>query len=157
LAVTHTPALALHLSKNLLAGLMFIAFGLAGVWLARDLDLGTASDMGPGYFPLIVCALLLALGGALAVTALMRAGEAAEGWAWKPLLLITLSALAFAFLLKPLGLVGTLAVTTALASAAGTLLRPLPLAALAAVLIAVNVGIFVLALKMPIPLWPSVF
>jgi hypothetical protein len=155
--VTHTPAPALHLSKNLLAGLMFIAFGLAGLWLARDLDFGSASDMGPGYFPLIVCALLIALGGALAATALMRAGEAAEGWAWRPLLLITLSALAFAFLLKPIGLVGTLAVTTVLASAAGTMLRPLRLAALAAVLIAVNVGIFVGALKMPIPLWPSVF
>jgi hypothetical protein len=155
--VTDTPAPALHLSKNLLAGLMFIAFGLAGLWLARDLDFGSAGDMGPGYFPRAVCALLIALGGALAVTALMRAGEAAEGWAWKPLLLITVSALAFAFLLKPIGLVGTLAVTTVLASAAGTLLRPLPLVALAAVLIAVNVGIFVLALKMPIPLWPSVF
>ena len=152
-----TPAPALRLSKNLLAGLMFVAFGLAGLWLARDLDFGSASDMGPGYFPLIVCALLLALGGALSVTALMRAGEAAEGWAWKPLLLVTLAALAFALLLKPIGLVGTLAVTTVLASAAGTLLRPLRLAALAAVLIAVNVGIFVLALKMPIPLWPSVF
>jgi hypothetical protein len=152
-----TPAPALHPSKNLLAGLMFIAFGLAGLWLARDLDFGSASDMGPGYFPLIVCALLIALGGALAATALLHAGDPAEGWAWKPLLLITLSALAFAFLLKPIGLVGTLAVTTVLASAAGTLLRPLPLAALAAVLIAVNVGIFVLALKMPIPLWPSVF
>jgi hypothetical protein len=152
-----TPAPALHLSKNLLAGLMFIAFGLAGLWLARDLDFGTASDMGPGYFPRAVCALLIALGGALAATALMRGGEAAEGWTWKPLLLITLSALAFAFLLKPLGLVGTLAITIVLASAAGPSLRPLPLAALAAVLIAVNVGIFVLALKMPIPLWPSVF
>ncbi len=152
-----TSVPALHPSKNLLAGLMFMAFGLAGLWLARDLDFGSASDMGPGYLPLIVCALLTALGGALAVTALMRADEPAEGWAWKPLLLVTLAALAFAFLLKPLGLVGTLAVTTVLASAAGTLLRPLRLAALAAVLIAVNVGIFVLALKMPIPLWPSVF
>ncbi len=152
-----TPAPALYLSKNLLAGLMFIAFGLAGLWLARDLDFGAASDMGPGYLPRAVCALLIALGGALAAASLIRAGEPAEGWAWKPLLLITLSALAFAFLLKPIGLVGTLAVTTVLASAAGTLLRPLRLAALAAVLIAVNVGIFVLALKMPIPLWPSVF
>ena len=39
------------LSKNLLAGLMFIAFGLFGLWLGRDLDAGTAGDMGPGVFP----------------------------------------------------------------------------------------------------------
>ena len=152
-----TPTPAFRLSKDLLAGLMFIAFGLAGLWLARDLDAGTASDMGAGYFPRAVCALLIALGGALCASSLLRAGEPPEGWAAKPLLLITISALAFAFLLKPLGLVGTLAVTTVLASAAGTLLRPLPLMALAAVLIAVNVGIFVVALKMPIPLWPAGF
>jgi Tripartite tricarboxylate transporter TctB family len=152
-----TPAPASRPSKNLLAGLMFVAFGLAGLWLGRDLETGTASDMGPGYFPFVVCALLIVLGGALAAASLLRAGEPAEGLAWKPLLLITLAALAFAFLLKPLGLVGTLAATTVLASAAGTMLQPLRLALLATVLIAVNVGVFVVVLKMPIPLWPSVF
>ena len=146
-----------RLSRNLLAGLMFIAFGVAGLWLARELDAGTAGDMGPGYFPRVVCALLIALGGGISAASLMREGEPAEGWAWKPFLLITISALAFAFLLKPIGLVGTLAVTTVLASAAGPLLRPFALLALAAALITVNVGIFVIALKLPIPLWPSVF
>jgi hypothetical protein len=143
-------------TKNLLAALMFIVFALFGLWLARDLEGGGASDMGPGYFPRIVCIVLIALGGTLAVIDLMRQGEPPEGWAWKPMLLVTASAIAFAFLLRPIGLVGTIAATTVLASAAGTLLRPLALALLVAVLIAVNVGIFVVALKMPIPLWPSV-
>jgi|SRR5688500_16008558 putative tricarboxylic transport membrane protein len=148
---------ATRLNKNLLAGVMFVAFGLFGLWLARDLDGGAAGDMGPGYFPRLVCAVLIGLGGALAAAGLMRESEAPEGWAWRPLLLVTASALAFALLLRPFGLVGTLAVTIVLASAAGTLLRPLALALLVAVLIAANVGIFVIALKMPIPLWPSVF
>ena len=87
----------------------------------------------------------------------MREGEAPEGWAWRPLLLVTASALAFALLLRPLGLVTTLAVTIVLASAAGTLLRPLALMGLVAMLVLANVGIFVIALKMPIALWPSVF
>jgi hypothetical protein len=150
------PTMPTPLNKNLLAGVMFIAFGLFGLWLARDLDGGSAGDMGPGYFPRLVCTVLIALGGALASLGLMSGGEAPEGWAWRPLLLVTASALAFAVLLRPLGLVATLAVTIVLASAAGTLLRPLALALLVATLIAVNVGIFVIALKMPIPLWPPV-
>jgi hypothetical protein len=150
-------ASATLVSKNLLAGLMFIGFGLLGLWLARDLDAGGASDMGPGYFPRAVCALLIVLGGTLAAASLVRAGEPAERWALRPLLLITASALAFALLLKPLGLVGTLAVTTILAGTAGRMLRPGALMALAAALIAINVGIFVLILKMPIPLWPAGF
>ena len=144
-------------SKNLLAGLMFIAFGLAGLTLARDLDAGSAGDMGPGYLPRAVCTLLILLGGGLAGASLMRAGEPAERWGLRPLLLITASALAFALLLKPLGLVGTLAATTVLAGIAGRMLRPVALAALAVVLVMVNVGIFVVILKMPIPLWPPVF
>jgi hypothetical protein len=59
--------------------------------------------------------------------------------------------------LKPVGLVGTLVATTVLASAASKLLRPFALTVLTAVMILTNVGIFVFALKMPIPLWPSVF
>jgi hypothetical protein len=143
-------------TRNILAGLMFMAFGLLGLWLARDLDAGSASDMGPGYFPRLVCIVLVLLGAALSATDLVRQGDSPEGWAWRPFCLITLSALAFAFLLKPIGLVGTIAITTVLASAAASMLRPLALAMLVAVLVAVNVGIFVLLLRMPIPLWPTV-
>jgi hypothetical protein len=43
--------LGVRLTKNFLAGLMFIGFGLLGLWLSVPLDNGTLSDMGPGYFP----------------------------------------------------------------------------------------------------------
>jgi hypothetical protein len=152
-----TNMLKIRPGKNLLAGFMFVAFGLFGLWLGRDLDAGTAGDMGAGYFPRAISMILIALGSALSATDLIRQGEPAAGWAWRPLLLITTASLAFVFLLKPIGLVGTLAVTIILASTAGALLRPFALIVLVAVLIAVNVGIFVFVLKMPIPLWPSVF
>jgi hypothetical protein len=134
---------------------LFIAFGAFGLWLARGLEVGEASEMGAGYFPRVICFLLIGLGALLSATDLLQQTERPEGWAWRPLLLVTASALAFALLLKPVGLVGTLAVTIILASAAGRLLRPMKLAALVVVLIAVNVGIFVVALQIPIPLWPS--
>ena len=69
-AETNRPTL--RPTRNILAGLMFVAFGLLGLWLARDLDGGTASDMGPGYFPQIVCILLVLLGVALSATDLVR-------------------------------------------------------------------------------------
>ena len=99
-------------TKNFVAGLMFTLFGLLGVALSWPLDAGTPGDMGPGYFPRGVCILLIMLGGALSAIDLMQEGERIEGWAWKPLILVTLSSLAFAFLLKPVGLIGTLIVTT---------------------------------------------
>jgi len=99
--------------------------------------------------------LLVAIGAALAVTALLQPGEAPERGTWRPLIFVTLSCLAFALLLRPLGLVLTLLISTVLARFAGGNLRPVALLLLCLILIVANVGIFVIALKIPIPLWPA--
>jgi hypothetical protein len=142
-------------SKDFLAGSLYMAFGLLGLWLGRSLEVGTASAMEAGYFPRLVCALLIAVGAALSATALMRAGDVPERGRWRPLVFVTLSCLAFALLLHSLALVPTLLVTILLACLAGGNLRPLPLLLLSLVLIVAIVGIFVVALRIAIPLWPA--
>src|SRR5262245_1575143 len=129
------------ISKDFLAGILYIAFGLLGLWLARDLETGTASAMEAGYFPRLVCILLIALGVVLAGTALLRPGEAPERGKWRPFIFVTLSSLAFALLLRPLGLVLTLAISTVLARFAGGQMRLLALLMLCLILIVANVGI----------------
>jgi len=98
---------------------------------------------------------LIAVGAALALISLMRTGEVPERGMWRPFIFVTLSCLAFALLLRPLGLVLALAISTVLARFAGRDARPLPLLLLCLVLIVANVGIFVIALKIQIPLWPA--
>jgi len=142
-------------NKDFLAGGLYMAFGLIGLWLGRNLEVGTASAMEAGYFPRLVCALLIAVGAALSATALMRAGEIPERGKWRPLVFVTLSCLAFALLLHPLGLVPTLIVTILLACLAGGNIRLLPLSLLCLVLIVATVGIFVVELHIVIPLWPA--
>lgn len=142
-------------SKDFLAGILYVAFGLCGLWLGRDLELGTAEAMGAGFFPRLVCALLIAIGTLLAALSLMRAGESLERGKWRPFVFVTLSCFAFALLLHPLGLVLALALTTVLARLADGNIRVIPLALLCALLIAINVGIFVVGLRIAIPLWPA--
>jgi len=142
-------------SKDFLAGNLYMAFGLLGLWLGRSLEIGTASAMEAGYFPRLVCMLLVALGATLAVISLLRPGETPERGTWRPFVFVTLSCLAFALLLRPLGLVLTLLISTVLARFAGGNLRPVALLLLCLILIVANVGIFVIALKIPIPLWPA--
>ena len=142
-------------SKNFLAGLMYMAFGLTGLWLRRSLEVGTAASMGAGYFPRLVCGALIAVGAALALMSLMRTGEVPERGMWRPFIFVTLSSLAFALLLRPLGLVLALAISTVLARFAGRDIRPIPLLLHCLILIVANVGIFVVALKIQIPLWPA--
>jgi hypothetical protein len=49
--------------KDFWAGVMFVAFGLAFVWWARDYAMGTSVRMGPAYFPTVLGGLLAVLGG----------------------------------------------------------------------------------------------
>jgi putative tricarboxylic transport membrane protein len=129
-------------SKNFLAGGLYMVFGLVGLWLGRELETGTASAMEAGYFPRLVCALV-------------RASEVPERGRLRPFVFVTLSCLAFALLLRPLGLVLTLLVSILLAALAGGTIRLFPFLLLCLVLIVANVGIFVIALRIVIPLWPA--
>src|SRR6266478_6411294 len=144
-------------SKDFLAGLMYVAFGLTGLWLGRSLEVGTAAAMGAGYFPRLVCGALIAVGAALALISLMRTGEVPERGMWRPFIFVTLSCLAFALLLRPLGLIMTLVISIVLARFAGGNIRPAALSLLCLILVVANVGIFVIAMRIQIPLWPAAF
>ena len=65
----------LHLNKDVAAGAMFMAWGLAGLWLARTYPVGTAMRMGPGYFPNVLGWLLLVFGVGIAVRGALTEGE----------------------------------------------------------------------------------
>jgi hypothetical protein len=57
--------------QNFHAGLMFILFGIAAMVLSRrTLDIGSAADMGPGFFPYYLGALLALMGAVLSASAL---------------------------------------------------------------------------------------
>jgi hypothetical protein len=54
---------------DLVAGVIFIGFGLAFGIAASRYDVGSLLRMGPGYFPLVVAVLLVVLGVVIAVKA----------------------------------------------------------------------------------------
>ena len=57
--------------------------------------------MEAGYFPRLVCALLIAVGAALSATALMRAGEVPERGRWRPLVFTFIFARTYEFANSP--------------------------------------------------------
>lgn len=44
------------------AGILFLMVGLAFLFGAADLDIGTTSNMGEGYFPVLLSLLLISVG-----------------------------------------------------------------------------------------------
>jgi len=78
-------------SKDVWAGLLLIVVGGLAVALGRDYPLGTAMRMGPGYFPMALGTLLVALGGYILAKGL-RSGEAIEaGWSPRALIVLPLA------------------------------------------------------------------
>jgi putative tricarboxylic transport membrane protein len=48
--------------QDLAAGLLFMGLAAFALWIARDYPVGTAVRMSSGYFPLLLCLLLMAIG-----------------------------------------------------------------------------------------------
>jgi len=142
-------------AKDFWAGVMFLAFAGVAVVTARGYTIGTAGRMGPGYFPLALGIVLALIGLVLLVRSLVAPGEAVSGWRWRPLLTIVLAVVLFALAIERLGLVLSL-IAVVIASALATReSRPVEIASLAAALAVFSVGVFVYALRLPLPIWPS--
>ena len=98
------------LSKDFLAGLMFIGFGVFAYVVAftdlskmvgqTRLAIGTPVRMGPGYVPQMLAFVMMGLGAIIAISAAISRPEPLEGGKWKPIVMITLGVLAFGILLE---------------------------------------------------------
>jgi len=87
------------LSKDLLSGLMFIAFGMAALYFGQRLALGTPVRMGPGYVPRMLSFILLSLGSIIVLATLYRTADRAERERyWIPVAGLTVAVFAFAMI-----------------------------------------------------------
>jgi hypothetical protein len=141
--------------KDFFAGLIFIAFGVAAMVIGSNYTLGTAARMGPGYFPRILGILLIVLGAALAIRALRLKGEPLPRWKWRPTLIVLGSVVLFGLIVTHLGLVLSTLILVVVASAASPEFRPKEAVISGVLLAALAVGIFVIGLKLQLPIWPG--
>ena len=144
----------LRLNRDLVAGLMFVAWGAAGLWIASDYPRGTALRMGPGYMPMLLCWGLVILGGIIAIKGLLTAGDSLTAWHLRPLVLVLAAIVAFALLIEPAGLAIATVAIVVIGAAGGLEFRWREALALALGLAAGAVGLFVYGLKLPMLVWP---
>ena len=107
------------LSKDFLAGVMFIAFGLAALWFGRNLAVGTSVRMGPGYVPHMLAYIMMVLGLIVSVVALYSGGEAVEAPKWRPITLVTVGIVVFALMFERFGMFPSLVALILIASLGG--------------------------------------
>jgi hypothetical protein len=140
--------------KDFLSGFIYILFGLGTLILARNYRMGTASRMGPGYFPVCLGVALTIIGIFLAIRALLKGGEEIRNWGIQPLFLITAAIFAFSFLIESFGfLLATLALIM-ISSLAAHRFQLYKVAFLYLFLAVLGYAIFVFGLNLPFKVWP---
>ena len=144
----------IHNKRDVLAGLLFIACGLATMVGASSYPLGTIRHIGPGYFPIILGAVLALLGGAIAIKGLTLSQEPVEGLAVRPLIMVTAAVVAFGLLMRPFGLAAATVALVAISSLAGREFSFLRVILLSVGLVALCALIFIYLLGLSMSLWP---
>ena len=135
--------------------MVFVAVGLAGLWVGRNLNVGSAAEMGEGYFPLLMCKILIGLGALICVIGLSSPGGALERIRWRPLVLVSAAVLVFAAVLELLGVVAAIISSVIVANFAGEPARARSVAILALVLSLAVLAIFVWGLGLPLRALPA--
>jgi hypothetical protein len=154
--------------KDFVSGLMFTTTGAVFAWnSALSYEIGTAGQMGPGYFPLVLGLVLALLGGFIMFFSLVV--ETPDGGvigeiAWRPLVCILGANLLFGALLGGLPSIGfpsfglvvaifALTGVALLADAASFNLRRMLV--LSSILAAGSYGVFIGLLNLQLPVWPA--
>ncbi len=163
--------------RDFWAGLMFIVIGAIFAAGAMNYSMGPAcpaqdpcstslyarftqlsAHPGAGYFPLGLSLLLMLLGAVVlfkALTIESEGGDPIGGFAWRPLGVIVVAIAIFGVMLEPVGMAVTIPVLVFVVSLAGDEFHWKGVLANAVVLTVGSWAIFVLGLKLTIPVWPS--
>jgi hypothetical protein len=153
------------------AGLMFIAFGLffilfslgtpefidsmVGAKLIAGYQMGSSVRMGPAYFPAVLGGMLVFLGLLVVLDSIAEEGPEVAKFHFRPLIFIAISSLAFAYLLKPLGLVLASVILIFICAYGGHEFKWKEVAIMSVVLAIFSVLVFVKGLSLPFPVCPD--
>jgi hypothetical protein len=143
--------------RDFWSGLMFVAVGVAFAVGATNYSMGSSARPGPGYFPLILSVFMSILGAIVlfkALTIEADDGNPVGAFAWRPLVVIVAAILFFGVALPRLGLLITVPLLIIIVSAAGDEFSLKGVLASAVVLTIGAWAIFILGLKLTIPLYP---
>ena len=143
--------------RDFVSGLMFVLVGAGFAAGATNYSMGTSARPGAGYFPLMLSVILVVLGAIVlfkSLTIESPNGDPIGSIAWKPLIIIVAAIVVFGLCPDRLGMVITVPILIIISSFAGDEFRWRGVIISSAVLTFFSWAVFVLGLKLTIPMWP---
>lgn len=143
-------------SQDLAAGVMFVLVGLTALWIGAGYPVGTWQRPGTGVLPLILSCALIGIGGIIAIKGLIIRGPGLlDGvWAWRPIIMVTLAAIAFALVVDSGGLVLAMVVSMTLCALGTPETRWREFTIFTVIMVVIGVALFIKGLGMPIKVFP---
>ncbi|MGH6770229.1 MAG: tripartite tricarboxylate transporter TctB family protein [Xanthobacteraceae bacterium] len=143
--------------RDLIAGLLFVAIGVATIAGASDYPIGTMRNIGPGYYPILLGVALVLLGGGVIVNAFRfeREGTVDDaGLALRPLVMVIAAMAAFGGLVRPFGLGAAIVALIVISSLGGRDISLVRMLLLSAAMTALAWAVFIWLLGLPMSMWP---
>ena len=135
------------------AGIIFAVIGLAGLYFGKDLTYGSASRMGPGYFPMWLSGIILGMGVILVCRALVIKGPRMEPFQIRPIFFVLAGVVVFGYTIAHIGLALSLFFMTMIAVQSRSDTRQLEMILLAVGMSIGAVVVFVYVLGQAMPPW----
>jgi len=140
--------------KEFYAGLIFIMIGIVAFVWAQEYEIGSATQMGAGYFPSVLGIVLVGLGAMSVVHGYrLKIPDPIPKHKLEPLFLILASIISFALLIDRTGLIVAIFVSVFLACFRRALTNPIEVFLTFVALAAFSAVVFVHLFGMIIPLF----
>jgi hypothetical protein len=135
------------------AAAVFLLIGMIGVYFGGELNFGSSARMGPGFFPVILSWLIIAVGLVIGVRALAFDGPSIQAPQLRPIAFVCAAILIFGLLIETVGLALTAGFSIIVASLARRDTNWRETLVLAVVLSLCLVLLFVYGLGQAMPPW----
>jgi hypothetical protein len=152
-STTTGPKVPLFDNKNVLSGVFFIGVGGLGLFMAQDYPMGTALRMGPGYFPIVLSAMLILFGIYCLVQGLLKPEKLPGQWSPRALLILPLATVVFGVLMEHAGFIPALIALVFVSAYAGNEFKFLEVLIMAIGLTIGSWALFIWGLGLPYPLF----
>lgn len=136
------------------AGLFLLSLAAFALWQGADLTPGTLNQMGPGMLPRALAVVTGLCGLALLVQSFRTGNAPLERWALRGPICILGAAVAFGLTIRPLGLAVAGPIAVIIGGLASGETRWVETIVFGAVMTAFCIGLFKMALGLPIPVAP---
>ena len=139
-------------NRDFFAGLVYIATGASGWYMALDYPFGSALRMGPGYFPIVLSWIMMGFGVIIMMMGVKNNIKFKGNWSIRALIVLPIATAVFGWMMEEAGFIPALMVLIPLSAASGNEFKWKEIAPLTIGLTVLCTGMFIYGLGLPYPL-----